>query len=176
MTNNCLKTAAVYPGSFDPFTDGHKDILERALKIFDKVIVAVVTNPSKTPLFTLEERVEIIKNSVPDLERIEVDCFEGLLVNYMKDIEVNIMVKGLRALSDFDFEFQMALMNRKLNPDVETVFLMTSSEFAFLSSSKVREVASLHGQVDCFVSPFTQKKLEEKFKNKATPRQTVEND
>lgn len=154
---------AVYPGSFDPFTNGHKDILERALRIFDQVIIAVVRNPGKNPLFTLQERVEIIKNSIPQTDRVQVDSFSGLLVDYMERVNSHIMVKGLRAVSDFEFEFQMALINRKLSPQVETVFLMTSSEYAFLSSSKVREIASLGGNVGCLVSPFTLQMLKEKF-------------
>jgi pantetheine-phosphate adenylyltransferase len=163
MNTKYSSNISVYPGSFDPFTNGHRDILERALKIFDKVILAVVRNPGKSPLFTFEEREEIIKYSVDDMSRIEIVSFDGLLVDFMEKNKVNIMVKGLRAVSDFEFEFQMALMNRRMSHDVETVFLMTSTDYAFLSSSRVREIASLGGPVDGLVSEYAQKKLKEKF-------------
>lgn len=167
---------AVYPGSFDPFTNGHSDILERALSVFDRVIIAVARNPSKKPLFTFEERVEIIKKSIPDMDRVDVRSFTGLLVSFMHDVNSRIIVKGLRALSDFEFEFQMALMNRKIDPEVETVFLMTSSEYAFLSSSKVKEISSLGGPVSCLVSPFALEKLRGKCENCNDKGETVERD
>lgn len=167
-------TTAVYPGSFDPFTNGHRDILERALRIFDRVIIAVVRNPGKKPLFSIKERVEIIKKSIPPTDRVKVDSFTGLLVDFMRNANSNIMVKGLRAVSDFEFEFQMALMNRKLSPDVETVFLMTSSEYAFLSSSRVREIVSLGGKVSCLVSPYAEVKLMEKFKHDSALSENVD--
>ncbi|MCE1245633.1 MAG: pantetheine-phosphate adenylyltransferase [Firmicutes bacterium] len=169
-------TTAVYPGSFDPFTNGHQDILERALGIFDKVIIAVVRNPGKNPLFTLDERVEIIKNSIPAGSNIQVECFNGLLVDFMKKVDSRIIVKGLRAVSDFEFEFQMALMNRKLNPEIETVFLMTSADYAFLSSSKVREIAVLGGEVKCLVSPYTDEVLRKKLAGKQSGGENVEKD
>jgi len=165
---------AVYPGSFDPFTNGHGDILERALSIFDRVIIAVARNLSKKPLFTFEERVEIIRKSIPDTERVEVRSFTGLLVDFMHEVNSRIIVKGLRAVSDFEFEFQMALMNRKIDSEVETVFLMTSSEYAFLSSSRVKEIARLGGPVDCLVSPFAKKKLREKCEYCEDKGETVE--
>jgi len=167
-------TTAVYPGSFDPFTNGHRDILERALGIFDKVIIAVVRNPGKNPLFSLDERVDIIKKSVPHVENIQVECFNGLLVDFMKQVDSRIIVKGLRAVSDFEFEFQMALMNRKLNPNIETVFLMTSSEYAFLSSSKVREIAILGGEVKCLVSPYAETMLKKKLVGTLSGGENVE--
>jgi pantetheine-phosphate adenylyltransferase len=167
-------TTAVYPGSFDPFTNGHRDILERALGIFDKIIIAVVRNPGKNPLFTLEERVDIIQNSLPQGSNVQVESFNGLLVDFMKKMDSRIIVKGLRAVSDFEFEFQMALMNRKLNPEMETVFLMTSSEYAFLSSSKVREIATLGGEVKCLVSLYTEKALKEKLDGKHSCGENVE--
>jgi len=165
---------AVYPGSFDPFTNGHKDILERALVIFDKVIIAVVRNPGKKPLFTLSERVEIIRQSIEESNRVHIDSFDGLLVNFMKSHRSNVLVKGLRAVSDFEFEFQMALMNRKIDPAIETIFLMTSAEYAFLSSSRVREIAALGGPVSCFVSPFAEAKLKEKTCTKKPRGEIVE--
>jgi pantetheine-phosphate adenylyltransferase len=176
MNKRYFSTIAVYPGSFDPFTNGHRDILERALKIFDKVVVAVVRNPGKNPLFTLDEREEIIKYSVDDTSRVEIASFDGLLVEFMEQNNINVMIKGLRAVSDFEFELQMALMNRKMNPEIETVFLMTSSEYAFLSSSRVREIASLGGPVDCFVSEHALKKLEKKFPIKINKGENVEMD
>jgi pantetheine-phosphate adenylyltransferase len=176
MNKKYPSSISVYPGSFDPFTNGHRDILERALKIFDKVILAVVRNPGKTPLFTFEEREEIIKYSVDDMSRIEIISFDGLLVDFMKQNNVNIMVKGLRAVSDFEFEFQMALMNRRMNSDVETVFLMTSSDYAFLSSSRVREIASLGGPVDGLVSEYAHKKLRKKFPSPQNKGEVVEID
>ncbi len=170
---NCHR-AVVYPGSFDPFTYGHKDILERALRVFENVIVAVVRNPGKTPLFTLEERVSIIKDSINHNPNVIVESFDGLLVDFMRKKGVKVLVKGLRAVSDFEFEFQMALMNRKLDPEIETVFLMTSTEYAFLSSSRVKELASLGAPVDSFVSPFAEKMLRQKFINCTLKGENVE--
>jgi pantetheine-phosphate adenylyltransferase len=176
MESKYESKVAVYPGSFDPFTEGHRDILERALKIFDHVIIAVVRNPAKNPLFSFKEREEIIKNSLEDMSRVSVQSFDGLLVNFMKNNDSNVMVKGLRALSDFEFEFQMALMNRKMAPQIETVFLMTSSEYTFLSSSRVKEIASMGGNVKCLVSPYTLDKLTDKFKDIKGRGETVEKD
>lgn len=154
---------AVYPGSFDPFTNGHRDILNRALAIFDRVIIAVTANFEKEHLFSIDERKEIIKNSITGLDRVEIDSFDGLLVNFMKKKSTNVIIKGLRAVSDFEYELQMALINRKLHPDFETVFLMTSAKYVFLSSSRVKEIASLGGDVSCFVSPFANEALKRKF-------------
>ncbi len=136
---------AVYPGSFDPITMGHLNIIERCSKVFDKVIVAVLINPDKTPLFTIEERVELINKSIKEYSSVEVKAFSGLLVKFMAQQNASVIVKGLRAISDFDFEFSMALMNRKLNPDIETMFLMTEDRYAFLSSSKIKEIYMLGG-------------------------------
>lgn len=135
----------VYPGSFDPVTNGHLDIIKRSSKMFDKVIVAVAKNYSKKPLFSFDEREELISRSIKDLANVEVDSFEGLLMNYIHEKDAQIIIKGMRAISDFEYEFQMALMNRKLDSNVETIFLMTSSEYSFLSSSMVKEVAGLGG-------------------------------
>ncbi len=136
---------AICPGSFDPATNGHIDIIERSAKLFDKVIVAVLNNPSKTPLFSVEERVEILKKTCSSIENLEIDSFSGLLIEYAKSKNANAIVKGLRAVSDFEYELQMALMNKKLNPEIETVFMMTSSKYSYLSSSLVKEVARLGG-------------------------------
>ncbi len=141
----------IYPGSFDPITNGHLDIIERASKICDKVIVAVLKNTNKNPMFTLEERVALIEEVVAPYENVEVACFSGLLVEYAKQQKANVIIKGLRAVSDFEYEFQMALMNRKLCPEVETVFLMTSSKNSYLSSSIVKEVARFGGCIEGLV-------------------------
>lgn len=136
---------AVYPGSFDPVTNGHLDIIERASKIFDKVIVGILQNSSKQPMFTVEERLALLQRVTTKLDNVEIDYFSGLLVNYMKRKHAKVIVKGLRAVSDFEYEFQMALMNNKLSPEIETLFMMTSSKYSYLSSSIVKEVARLGG-------------------------------
>jgi pantetheine-phosphate adenylyltransferase len=150
---------AVYPGSFDPFTLGHLDILERATGIFDKVIVAVLENPNKSPLFSVEERIEMIGESVAQNGNVEVDSFDGLTVDYAKKVGAGSLVRGLRATSDFESEFQMALFNRKLAPEVTTVFLMTSFANVFLSSSLIKEVARHGGNVDFAVPESVAKRL-----------------
>ena len=159
-----MKRMAIYPGSFDPVTNGHLDIIERGLKLFDKIIVAILHNPSKNPLFSLEERVELLKESLKDLPNIEVDTFSGLLVDYASQKKANAILRGMRAVSDFEYEFQLALMNRRLNRKVETVFLMTGLRWIFTSSSIIKEAASFGGQVDHMVPPVVYKKLQEKFK------------
>lgn len=136
---------AVYPGSFDPFTSGHKDIVDRALKVFDHLVVAIATNSQKTSLFSLEERVEMISEVYSKEPRVEVDSFSGLLVDYLRRRQARAVVRGLRAVSDFEYEFQMANMNRKLYPDGETFFLMTGQEHFYVSSRLVKEIASLGG-------------------------------
>lgn len=154
---------AVYPGSFDPITMGHLNIIDRCVKIFDKVIIAVLINPGKQPLFTTEERVELIRETVQHHKNAEVAMFSGLLVNFMKESKASVIVKGLRAISDFDFEFSMALMNRKLNPDVETMFLMTEDRYAFVSSSKIKEIYSLGGRTTGLLTPYVEKALLKKL-------------
>ena len=153
----------VYPGSFDPITFGHLDIIQRSLRLFEKVIVAVVQNPAKQPLFTLQERVEMIREQLNGLKNVEVDSFSGLLVDYLAKRNVFTIVKGLRALSDFDFEFQLALMNRKLNRDVETAFFVTDSKYIYLSSSAVKEIASLGGSVSELVPPGVEAAMKKRF-------------
>lgn len=153
----------IYPGSFDPITNGHLDIIERSAKIFEKVVVAVAVNLDKNPLFPMEEKKKLIKESTKHLKNIEVDSFTGLLIDYLKKTKTNLIVKGLRAVTDFEIEFQMALINKKLNPKVETFFLVTKAENAFLSSSVVKEVASFGGDVSAFVPECVNKKLKEKF-------------
>ncbi len=156
---------AIYPGSFDPLTNGHLSIIHRALGMFDRVIVAVAVNPKKVPLFTEEERKELIRQSCPD-PRVEVDAFQGLLVEYAKKRGVNVLLRGLRAVSDFEYEFQLANMNRKLAPGIETVFMMTGEDYFYVSSQLVREVASFGGDVQGLVPPSVFQKLQAKYAKK----------
>jgi pantetheine-phosphate adenylyltransferase len=156
---------AVYPGSFDPFTNGHLDVVERALGIFDRVVVAVAANPEKRkPLFTVDERVQLIRASLKGRERVEVSRFKGLTVEYARTLGATTLVKGLRAYSDFDAELQQALMNRKLAPDIHTVFLMSSFAHIFVSSSILKDIASYGGNVVDLVPPPIAKALKEKYR------------
>ncbi|MGH2569082.1 MAG: pantetheine-phosphate adenylyltransferase [Bacteroidota bacterium] len=157
---------AIYPGSFDPITNGHLDIVERAVNLFDKVIITLARNSTKNPLFTEDERVQLIRQSVKSYKQVEVDSFEGLLVDYCGKKKATAVVRGLRAISDFEYELQMALMNRKLNPDVQTVFLMPNEKYTYLNSSIVREIARLGGDVSDFVPPVVKQALDRKFKTK----------
>ena len=161
MVHN-LKTA-IYPGSFDPLTNGHVDIVERGLKIFDKIIVAVLYNPSKKSLFTVKERVEMIKSSFNGTKNLCVDSFNGLLVDYAKMKDAVAIIRGMRAISDFENEFQMALMNRRLSRDVQTVFLMTGLRWIFTSSSVIKEVAEFGGDITGMVPIPVKHKMEEKY-------------
>lgn len=142
---------AVYPGSFDPVTNGHLDVIERAAKVFDHLVVAVVRNMEKSPMFAVEERMELLRRSTAHLPNVSVDHFAGLLVTYLKAVDAKVVIKGLRAISDFEYEFQMALMNRKLDGDIETLFMMTHNRYSYLSSSLVKEVARLGGNIDDLV-------------------------
>ncbi len=153
----------IYPGSFDPPTNGHLSLIHRALRMFDKVIVAIAHNPKKTPFFTVEERKELLLEAVNKDPRVEVDAFEGLLVDYARRRKVNVMMRGLRAVSDFEYEFQMANMNRKLDKELETVFVMTGEDYFYISSQLVREVASLGGNVEDLVPPNVLAKLRQHF-------------
>lgn len=155
---------AIYPGSFDPLTNGHLDVAQRAAKLFDRVIVAVASNESKHPLFALEERVSLVRESVKNLPNVEADAFGGLLVDYVVSRQARAIVRGLRAVSDFEFEFQLALMNRKLNENVETIFMMPKDTYTFLSSRIVKEIARLGGDVSPFVPPNVQTALKAKLK------------
>jgi len=155
---------AVYPGSFDPVTYGHLDIINRGAKIFDKVIVAVLLNPGKkNPLFTIEERIKLLKEVTSSIPNVEVDQFNGLLIDYMNYKNANTIIKGLRAVSDFEYELQMAAINRKLNPNVETFFMMTNNKWSYLSSSIVKEVAKYKGNVNDLVPEVVEKALKERF-------------
>lgn len=156
----------VYPGSFDPVTNGHLDIIERAALLFEEVSVAVLKNPNKNPLFSVEERIEVLQEVTGHISNVRVDSFDGLLVEYARQQSAKAVIRGLRAVSDFEFEFQVALTNRKLYNDVETVFLMTSNQYSFLSSSIVKEVASLGGCVRDLVPIEVEKKLKEKYRQK----------
>jgi pantetheine-phosphate adenylyltransferase len=157
---------AIYPGSFDPLTNGHLDVVQRAAKLFDRVIVAVAKNEGKNPLFTLNERLVLVKNAVAHLPNVEADAFDGLLVEYVVEKKAQAIVRGLRAVSDFEFEFQLALMNRKLNENIETIFMMPKDTYTFLSSRIVKEIARLGGDVSSFVTPNVQLALRKKLKPK----------
>ena len=158
------KRLAVYPGSFDPITNGHLDILTRGLELFDTVIVAIAHNIEKKALFTIEEKKDMIMRSVKDHLRVKVDSFEGLLVDYVKRVDAKTVIRGLRAMSDFEYEFQMASMNMELNRGMDTIFMMTSKDYFFISSRTIKEVASFGGSVAGLVPDIVQQKLKEKFK------------
>lgn len=160
-----MKTA-VYPGSFDPTTNGHMDIIERGSKLVDKLVVGVLCNPSKTGLFTLEERVKHLEYLTKDFDNVEVMAFSGLLVDFARSIDASIVIRGLRAVTDFEYEFQMALTNRSLSENLETLFMPTSTKYMYVSSSMVKEVAYFGKGVDGMVPEFIQKQMEEKFRNR----------
>lgn len=158
---------AVYPGSFDPTTNGHMDIIERAAKLVDKLIVGVLYNPSKKGLFTIEERVKHLEYLTKDFDNVEVMAFSGLLVDFAKSVDAGIVIRGLRAVTDFEYEFQMALTNRSLSEKLETLFMPTSTRYMYVSSSMVKEVASFGKGVEGMVPEFIQKQMENKFSNNA---------
>jgi len=153
---------AVFPGSFDPLTNGHVDIIERGTHLFEKIIVAILVNAEKSPLFSMDERVEIVRETFRGRPNIEVDTFDGLLVDYVERRKAHVIVRGLRALSDFETEFQMALMNRRLSPSVETVFMMPAEQYTYISSRLIKEVFSLGGQVRGLVPEIVVTRLQEK--------------
>jgi len=153
---------ALYPGSFDPLTNGHVDIIERGARIFDLIVVAILVNAEKSPLFTTQERVEIVREVFKDRPNVEVDTFNGLLVDYAERREAQVIVRGLRAVSDFETEFQMALMNRRLNPRLETVFMMPAEQYSYISSRLIKEVFSLGGRVSGLVPDMVERRLREK--------------
>jgi pantetheine-phosphate adenylyltransferase len=159
-----MKKIAVYPGSFDPITNGHVDIIERGLRMFDDVIVLVAYNPNKKSLFSVEERLEMIRDVIKDSKNVRVDCFSGLLVDYVKNAGANVILRGLRALSDFEYEFQLALINRRLNREIETVFLMTGYKWFYTSSTIINEAASFGGSVTGLVPEIVDRKLQNKYK------------
>jgi pantetheine-phosphate adenylyltransferase len=155
---------AIYPGSFDPLTNGHLDVIERAVKLFDRVVVAVAKNESKQPLFSLDERLELVRRSIKHIPNAEADSFDRLLVDYVEQRKAQAIVRGLRAISDFEFEFQLALMNRKLNEKVETIFMMPKDTYTFLSSRIIKEIARLGGDISAFVPTHVRSALLEKLK------------
>jgi pantetheine-phosphate adenylyltransferase len=158
-----MQRIAIYPGSFDPVTNGHIDIAKRGLKLFDRIIIAILHNPGKQSLFSVEERLDMLNESISDTDNIEFDTFDGLLVDYAKKRKAIAVLRGMRAVSDFEYEFQLALMNRKLNRDVETVFLMTGLRWIFTSSSIIKEAARFGGDVSDMVPPEVNRRIKAKF-------------
>jgi pantetheine-phosphate adenylyltransferase len=157
------RSLAVFPGTFDPITNGHMDIIERGLSVFDEVIVAILVNPEKNPLFSVEERGELIRSSLRGKRRASVDTFSGLLVDYARRVGATTIVRGLRAISDFENEFQMGLMNRRLDPKIETVFMMPAESYSYISSRLVKEVFQLGGRVEGLVPPVVERRMKEKL-------------
>jgi pantetheine-phosphate adenylyltransferase len=159
-----MQKVAVYPGSFDPITNGHVDLIKRGLRMFDEIVVLIAYNPNKpTHLFSVEERMKMISDVVKNQERVRVDSYAGLVVDYVRNSGANVILRGLRALSDFEYEFQLALINRRLNRDVETVFLMTGYKWFFTSSQMIKEAASMGGSVKGLVPDNVYQELQEKF-------------
>ena len=165
-----MSVVAIYPGSFDPLTNGHIDIIERGARLFDRIIVAMLVNMDKSPLFTLAERVDIAREVFGAYANVEVDTFDGLLVDYAERRQVGVIVRGLRAISDFEFEMQMALMNRRLRPEVETVFMMPAEPYTYVSSRLVKEVVALGGSVKGLVPSIVERRLREKKLSRETRR------
>ena len=157
-----MSTLAVYPGSFDPLTNGHVDIISRGVRMFDRIIIAILVNAEKSPMFTMQERVEIAREVFKAYPQVEVDTFNGLLVDYVERKQAQVIVRGLRAVSDFEFEFQMALMNQRLKPQIETVFMMTAEQYTYISSRLIKEVFSLGGRVHGLVPELVEQRLREK--------------
>lgn len=157
-----MSVSAMYPGTFDPVTHGHEDLVRRAARLFDRMVVAVAANPGKTPMFDLQQRVEMVEYALRDLDNIEVAGYEGLTIQFAQDHNLQTIVRGLRAVSDFEYEFQLASMNRRLTEDVETVFLTPTEQYTFISSTLVREIAVLGGDVSQFVSHDVEARLKEK--------------
>jgi pantetheine-phosphate adenylyltransferase len=160
---NAMKKIAIYPGSFDPVTNGHIDIVQRATILFDKIIVTILHNPNKQALFSVQERMEMLRESMRDVTGVSFDIFDGLLVDYAKQQGAQAILRGMRAVSDFEYEFQMALMNRKLNREIQTVFLMTGLRWIFTSSSIIKEAARFGGDISDMVPPIVNRKIKAKF-------------
>ena len=164
-----MSTLAVYPGSFDPLTNGHVDIISRGARMFDRIIVAILVNAEKSPMFTMQERVDIAREVFKAYPKVEVDTFNGLLVDYVERKKAQVIVRGLRAVSDFEFEFQMALMNRRLKPEIETVFMMPAEQYTYISSRLIKEVFALGGRVHGLVPDM----VEARLRDKVTPPQPI---
>jgi len=162
---------AVYPGSFDPVTNGHVDLIQRSAALFDQVVVAILKNTEKAPLFTVEERIEMLNSSVADLSNVSVAAFEGLLVDFVEKIGASVIVRGIRAVSDYEYELQMALMNRRLSGKVETVFMLPAESYSFLSSKLVKEIAELGGNIEGFVPTEVEKRIRRKFRGRTSSRE-----
>jgi pantetheine-phosphate adenylyltransferase len=171
MKGKRSRSLAVFPGSFDPVTNGHLDIVDRGLAVFDRVRMAILLNPEKEPLFSVEERVAIIREAYRGNGRVEVDTFSGLLVDYAQKVGASVIIRGIRAISDFEFEFQMALMNRRLDPRIETVFMMPAESYSYVSSRLVKEVFQLGGRVSDLVPPVVERRLREKYETPLRRRQ-----
>jgi pantetheine-phosphate adenylyltransferase len=159
-----MDTRAVYPGSFDPVTNGHIDLIQRSAALFDKVIVAILRNAEKTPLFTVEERMEMLEKSVQHIKNVSVTSFAGLLVDFVEQMEASVIIRGIRAISDYEYELQMALMNRRLSNKVETVFMLPAETYSYLSSKLVKEIAHLGGSIKGLVPPEVEKRLGNKLR------------
>ena len=166
-----MPTLAVYPGSFDPLTNGHVDIIERGARLFDRIVVALLRNAEKSPLFSVEERLDIARTVFKGFRNVEVDTFDGLLVDYVERRNAQVIVRGLRAVSDFEYEFQMALMNRRLNGKIETVFMMPAEQYSYISSRLIKEVFSLGGRVHGLVPDIVEERLRRKV-TKFQPQNT----
>jgi pantetheine-phosphate adenylyltransferase len=162
-----METRAVYPGSFDPVTNGHIDLIQRSAALFDKVIVAILRNTEKTPLFTVEERIEMLDLSIRDLKNVSVTSFEGLLVDFAEQVGATVIVRGIRAVSDYEYELQMALMNRRLSNKVETVFMLPAESYSFLSSKLVKEIAQLGGNIHGLVPADVEKRVHSRLQSQA---------
>jgi pantetheine-phosphate adenylyltransferase len=158
-----MRVRAVYPGSFDPVTNGHVDLIQRSAALFDKVVIAVLNNTQKTPLFTVDERVEMMKEAVKDLQNVSVTAFGGLLVDFVEDIGASVIVRGIRAISDYEYELQMAMMNRRLSTKIETVFMMPAEAYSYLSSRLVKEIAQLGGPINGLVPAAVERRLKKKL-------------
>jgi pantetheine-phosphate adenylyltransferase len=157
---------AVYPGTFDPLTKGHLDVIERARNLFSHITILIAFHNEKNPLFSIEERINMIQNVTKEMDNVSVDSYEGLLVEYANDHHINVIIRGLRAISDFEYEFQMALMNKKISPEVETVFLVPEESYTYLSSSLIKEIISVGGDVSYFVPPVVNRYLKQKYSKK----------
>jgi pantetheine-phosphate adenylyltransferase len=162
-------TRAIYPGSFDPLTNGHIDIIERSARLFDEVVIAILTNPQKAPLFTVDERLDVMRTILkPRFGNVQFSVFNGLLVDYAREVQAQVIVRGIRAVSDYEYELQMAMMNRRLNSEVETVFLMPAESYSYLSSRLVKEIAQLGGSVHGLVPDLVERRLLDKLRTKSS--------